>query len=122
MAIVQLGLASRPKSVTFSEHGALEVACSRICPGGQVGAQGHRVRQLPLDAMPCMLYIIPPCVITSGSADRFCTAAVPFEGLNDAAADAAVELDSTELHLNLYQFKVPSPGHWSASSGAGNDS
>ena len=73
----------------------------------------HRVRQVPLEAMPFKSYIIPSCVSTRGSADRFCAAAVPFEGLNDAAAAAAVELDSSELVMVLLA---------GTSIGAGSDS
>jgi len=79
------------------------------------------VRQLPLDATPFKSYINPSCVNTSGSADKFCTAAVSFEGLNDAAAAAAVELDSRELHQNLYQLPYTKYRLWSPSFGAGND-
>jgi len=61
----------------------------------------HRVRQLPLEAIPFKSYIIPSCVSISGSADRFCTADVPFEGLSNGAAAAAVELDSRELVMLL---------------------
>ena len=73
----------------------------------------HRVKQLPLDAMPFKSYIIPSCVSTGGSADRFCAAAVTFEGLSDAAAAAAVELNSRELVM------VPLAG---PRFGAGSDS
>ncbi len=60
----------------------------------------HRVRQLPLEAIPFKSYSIPSCVSISGSADRFCAATVTLEGLNAAAA-IAVELDSRELVMVL---------------------
>ncbi len=57
----------------------------------------HRVWQAPADAMPFKSYIIPSCVRTSGSADRFWATAVTVGMLSGAAVATAVELGSREV-------------------------